>query len=330
MLRELPRSSSEPTSLISLDALCASLGLSHGAIVGSGAVVGSGADVGAGAAGGVEKRVDPSDGRSYTKQEFVDFYGRSTEVRWAAAKPSRARAAGAAGARAGSSAVLGAGPADAAAPSSPSSPSSPLMMTNPLTNPSPSIPPLDLIVLSCLMGNDYLPKVREATFERCWSAYRAVRRSRRFAASAVLDPSRKTIECALLLALVLVLKDVHTAATAAASQLVSAEGMSPSAARAASGGVGLEQKRLGAFAVKAVEEVERIERSNGSDHGAQACEPPVPRPLEERGFTPASAFTPTSAFTPASDEDLAPAAEFLRGVLWTVQTYADVSCPDDS
>jgi hypothetical protein len=47
------------------------------------------------------------------------------------------------------------------------SPSSP-PMTNPLTNLSPSIPPLDLIVLSCLMGNDYLPKVREATFERCW------------------------------------------------------------------------------------------------------------------------------------------------------------------
>jgi hypothetical protein len=200
-----------------------------------------------------------------------------------------------------------------------------------LTNLSPSIPPLDLIVLSCLMGNDYLPKVREATFERCWSAYRAVRRSRRFAASALLEPSRKTFECALLLALVLVLKDIHKVATAAASQLVSAEGMTPSAARAASVGVGLEQKRLGAFAVKAVEAVERIERSNGSDHGAQACEPPVPRPLEERGFTPASAFTaasaftPTSAFTPASDEDLAPAAEFLRGVLWTVQTYADGS-----
>ena len=313
MLRELPRSSSEPTSLISLDALCASLGLSHGAIVGSGAVVGTGAVV------GVEKRIDPSDGRSYTKQEFEDFYGRSADARWAAARPSRARAAGAAGARAGSSAVLGAAPADAAAPSSSSSPSSPLMMTNPLTNPSPSIPPLDLIVLSCLMGNDYLPKVREATFERCWSAYRAVRRSRRFAASALLEPSRKTFECALLLALVLVLKDIHKVATAAASQLVSAEGMTPSAARAASVGVGLEQKRLGAFAVKAVEAVERIERSNGSDHGAQACEPPVPRPLEERGFTP------TSAFTPASDEDLAPAAEFLRGVLWTVQTYADGS-----
>ena len=181
-----------------------------------------------------------------------------------------------------------------------------------------------------LIATDYLSKVREATFERCWAAYCAVRRSRRFAASALLEPSRQTFECALLLATLLVLKDVHKVATAAASQLVSAEGMTPSAARVASAGVGLEQERLGAFAVKAVEEVERIERSNGLDHGAQASEPPVPRPLEGRGFTAAPAFTPATAFTPASVEDLAPAAEFLRGVLWTVQTYADGVCPDDS
>ena len=167
VLRDLPRSSSEPTSLISLDTLCVSLGLDHGA------VVGSSADVGAGAAGGVpEKRVDPSDGRSYTRHEFEDFYRGSWEVRWAAAtpsqakpsqaKPSPARAAAAGAAAAGAAAAgAGAAAAAAAAAAGPSSPSSPLM-TNQLTNPSPSIPPLDLIVLSCLMGNDYLPKVREA------------------------------------------------------------------------------------------------------------------------------------------------------------------------
>ena len=45
--------------------------------------------VGGGSNGGrgVEKRVDPSDGCSYSKQEFVDFYGASAEQRWAAAKP---------------------------------------------------------------------------------------------------------------------------------------------------------------------------------------------------------------------------------------------------
>jgi hypothetical protein len=37
--------------------------------------------------GGLEKRVDPSDGCSYSKQEFVDFYGPSAEQRWATAKP---------------------------------------------------------------------------------------------------------------------------------------------------------------------------------------------------------------------------------------------------
>ena len=36
--------------------------------------------------GGPEKRVDPSDGCSYTQQEFVDFYGPSAAQRWSAAK----------------------------------------------------------------------------------------------------------------------------------------------------------------------------------------------------------------------------------------------------
>ena len=38
-------------------------------------------------AGGAEKRVDESDGRAYTRQEFRDFYQRAGEQAWAAAKP---------------------------------------------------------------------------------------------------------------------------------------------------------------------------------------------------------------------------------------------------
>ena len=38
-------------------------------------------------AGGVEKRVDPSDGCSYTRQEFEDFYRGAWQARWASAKP---------------------------------------------------------------------------------------------------------------------------------------------------------------------------------------------------------------------------------------------------
>jgi len=36
---------------------------------------------------GPERRVDSSDGCSYTQQEFIDFYGPSWQARWASAKP---------------------------------------------------------------------------------------------------------------------------------------------------------------------------------------------------------------------------------------------------
>ena len=43
---------------------------------------------------GLERRVDITDGNSYTKQEFVDFYG--GEQQWNCSLPAPKRAAGAA------------------------------------------------------------------------------------------------------------------------------------------------------------------------------------------------------------------------------------------
>ena len=45
---------------------------------------------------------------------------------------------------------------------------------------------LDLIGLSCLMGNDYLPKIREASFERLWRAYLVLRQLPQFRGAALL------------------------------------------------------------------------------------------------------------------------------------------------
>lgn len=42
---------------------------------------------GANSSGGVEKRVDQSDGCSYTRDEFLDFYRGAGEARWASARP---------------------------------------------------------------------------------------------------------------------------------------------------------------------------------------------------------------------------------------------------
>ena len=119
-------------------------------------------------------------------------------------------------------------------------------------------PPLDLIALSCLMGNDYLPKVREANFERCWGAYTALRRLPRFAGCSILALDTRSFEAPLLLGVALLIKAMHKLATAAASKLISSEGLTPSQARAATAGVGLEPERLATLAAWAAAEVDRL------------------------------------------------------------------------
>ena len=47
---------------------------------------------------------------------------------------------------------------------------------------------LDLIGLSCLMGNDYLPKIREATFERLWKSFVVLRQLPDFSSAALMIP----------------------------------------------------------------------------------------------------------------------------------------------
>ena len=42
---------------------------------------------GATSSDGAERRVDPADGCAYTRQEFLDFYTREGQQRWASAKP---------------------------------------------------------------------------------------------------------------------------------------------------------------------------------------------------------------------------------------------------
>ena len=64
---------------------------------------------------------------------------------------------------------------------------------------------LDLIALSCFMGNDYLPKLREAQFARLWAAYKALLAHQSFAGLGLLDPATRSLNPLFVFALMLTL-----------------------------------------------------------------------------------------------------------------------------
>ena len=91
----------------------------------------------------------------------------------------------------------------------------------------------DLEALACFtfMGNDYLPKVREASFERLWRSLCALRRQRELLGERLLREDR-TFNPRMLSALMRVLVRVHRQAAAAIAADIEA-GVAPSTARAA-------------------------------------------------------------------------------------------------
>ena len=169
---------------------------------------------------------------------------------------------------------------------------------------------LDLIGLACLNGNDYLPKAREASFERVWRAYKTLRAMPQFATVSLIEEdlgtddsraARLRFNRELLAALLLMCHRAYSAATAAKIKLLEAEDPPDlSEARALTALVGLEEDELIASANDVLAQLGLAERS-----------------------ADASAELPRGKLSPRYD-----ALEYLRGVLWTVQMYRDGACPD--
>ena len=188
---------------------------------------------------------------------------------------------------------------------------------------------LDLIGLSCLMGNDYLPKIREASFERLWRAYLVLRQLPQFRGAALLvngPPGREVGEeggsdagadegspigaslCfnyAYLAAILIVTQQASALAAARALHLVETGGYEPSAAKAEAAMTGLDAETINLLAQRAAQDVAAAE--------AGSTEPPAADPRLS-----SSVFATTRFDTRA----------YLSGVLFTVQMYVDGVCPD--
>ena len=171
---------------------------------------------------------------------------------------------------------------------------------------------LDLIGLACLNGNDYLPKAREASFERVWRSYKTLRATPQFEKVSLIEEDLGTDDSRaprlrfnreLLAALLLMCHHAYSASTAAKIKLL--EGDDPpdlSEARALTALVGLEEDELIASAKEALAQLGLTKRSDDA-----TAESPLPRGKRSNRYD---------------------ALEYLRGVLWTVQMYRDGACPD--
>ncbi len=153
--------------------------------------------------------------------------------------------------------------------------------------------PLDLLAISCLMGNDYLPKVRGASHELLWATYAELRRQRSPGTDTrLVHPSSRALSGEMLGALLRVVAASERAAAAAAA-LADAEGRSAADAAYAA--------RLAA-----VEDVRALVADALANR--RGADPPGRR----------------------QSSRVADARCYVRGMMWTVQMYFDGRCPDAS
>ena len=147
---------------------------------------------------------------------------------------------------------------------------------------------LEPVALFALCGNDYLPKVREASFDRLWLGYAALRRTEKFRDARLVRRTAAaagsvTLDAPFLAALLRVTAACAQRASAAAAAAIEG-GATPSEARASSAAVGLDPRSLARLA----------------DEAANWRVKP-----------------PAEATSVASQR----AREYVDGVLWTAQLY---------
>ncbi|KAL1518607.1 hypothetical protein AB1Y20_002895 [Prymnesium parvum] len=157
---------------------------------------------------------------------------------------------------------------------------------------------LDVVALFSMMGNDYLPKVLETSFDRLWRGYNALRAQPRFLGQTLLAADARGFNLPFLDALMRLVDATHSLAKAEAALLVAA-GATPKEATAATSMVGLDRPTLYGLIGASLAAMEEEARGHA---------PPAAAAREQR---------------PRYD-----AADYLAGILWVVQMYADGICPD--
>ena len=149
---------------------------------------------------------------------------------------------------------------------------------------------LDLVALSCLMGSDYLPKVRGATFDRVWCIYCALQRQPAFRGQRLFRSGRQLNTRLLSTLLRLVAATASLSATAA--NAIIERGVVVTKAKVATSTVGLDPETLSALAAEAIAAYKGAELSAADATAVSAT-------------TAAAATAATAAVTDAATEALA-------------------------
>ena len=174
-------------------------------------------------------------------------------------------------------------------------------------NPHCAVDDLEALACFTLMGNDYLPKLKEASFERLWRALCALRRHPRLAGRRLLRADRR-FDAPLLAALLEVVLRIHQGASAAIAADVEA-GVAPSAARAAHAMDGLAPDEVQATVDLVVEELGAwsLISDDGDGDGGRGRDGGDGDGDGDGG----------------GGGSYVSAARYLGGVLWTVAMYTD-------
>ena len=170
---------------------------------------------------------------------------------------------------------------------------------------------IDLIGLSALMGNDYLPKSKEVSFLRLSRAYEVLRARPEYASTALLrneESGALGFDYSLLAAILLIASRACQLASLEMSKLMNG-GMGLSEARKATVNVGLDEATMGELAAAAVADVAAA--ASGASE--------LPSGAPPRLLTTAPPTTAARRYNTLS---------YLEGILWTVETYVDGECPD--
>ena len=183
---------------------------------------------------------------------------------------------------------------------------------------------LDVCALFCLMGNDYLPKMREASFDRLWGAFTTLRAHDDMRDRRLLNPAARSLDEIFLTALLRVVAAVARLSKAHATRLLQ-EGASPSEARSASALTGLDAATLLALVNDAVA-VGQADRAGEDDEDDEDDEDGA---SAGRGTAGAAVAGSKGSWRGVQKGGLAyDAGGYLGGILWVVQMYADGVCPD--
>ena len=181
----------------------------------------------------------------------------------------------------------------------------------------------DLEALACFsfMGNDYLPPLKEGSFERLWRTLCALRRHPQLAGERLLRPER-AFNPSMLRCLLLIVGRVYRGASVLIARDIDA-GVAPAEARRRHALVGLQPEELSPLVEAVVADVYALGADAAGAGAGAGRRADVIRVQAPRGAAGASGRGGRAERGERAAPKFDNAAQYLGGVLWTLAMYTD-------